>query len=389
MRITPLLNQAPLWQQATPGSHSDLVVLSDCNLGRNLVDFPFPERCTAEERSAIEARIVRVLDQLNLLASGHYFKLEELCASDIQLLAERQLISPALTTPLPGQGVYVAQDQSLSIIVNDEDHCCIRVLASGLQLQDAWARASLMDDTLGGVLDFAYSSQLGFLTQSLQHVGTALRCTVLLHLPGCAQKNELPELRKLAEQFDLTFSGVGIGPPAAPAGGKRAHSARSVGSQALYSSMDGFAPRPPHESEGDLFQLSNRATLGRTEEEFVFQLKQCANDFIRREEAIRKRMREEETEVLFDRVERARALALRARLVPFDESMALLSSLRLGVSLGLISDITLASLNSSLIQCQDAHVETNRVHGDGPAGEQDLKRFRAALLKAQFDSPDN
>lgn len=387
MKIAPLLKQSPLWQQAAPGSHSDLVILSDCNLGRNLVDFPFPAHCTAEERTTIESRILRVLDQLNLLAGGHYFKLAELNPSEIQILAERQLISPALTKPTAGQGVYVSQDQSLSIIVNDEDHCCIRVLASGLQLQDAWARASLMDDTLGGILDFAFSSELGFLTQNLMHVGTALRCTVLLHLPGCAQKNELPELRKLAEQFDLTFSGVGIGPPVVA--GSAAVPLHLPGSQALYSSMDGFAQKPPHESEGDLFQLSNRSTLGQTEEEFIFQLKQCVNEFIEREERIRKRMREEETEVLFDRIERARALALRARLVPFDESMALLSSLRLGVSLGLISDITLAALNGSLIQCQDAHVETNRTHEDGPAGEQDLKRFRAALLKAQFDSPDN
>ena len=385
MRIAPLLKQAPMWQQEAAGSHSDLVILSDCNLGRNLSDFPFPGRCTLEERTAIESRIISVLDQLNLLASGSYFRLSELSLSETHLLAERQLITPAMTTPQPGQGVYIAQDQSLSIMVNDEDHCCIRVLASGLQLHDAWARASLMDDTLGGILDFSFSDHLGFLTQNLAHLGTGLRCTVLLHLPGCVYKNLLPELRLLAEEHGLTFSGVGIGLPTT----RKAVSPLPIGGQALYSNMDGFVPRDPHEAEGDLFQLSNRATLGRTEEEFLFQLKLCANEFITQEETVRKHMREEETEVLFDRVERARALALRARLIPFDESMALLSSLRLGVSLGLLSDVSLAALNGSLIQCQDAHVETHRVHGEGPVGELDLKRFRAALLKAQFDSPDN
>ncbi len=389
MHIAPLLKQAPTWQQATVGSHSDLVILSNCNLGRNLSDFPFPKRCTEEERLAIESRIIRVLDQLNLLASGDYFKLSNLSSSETRLLAERQLIPPALMVPQPGQGVYISRDQSLSIIVNDEDHFCIRVLASGLQLHEAWARANLIDDTLGGVLDFSFSDHLGFLTQNLAHLGTALRCTVLLHLPGYAHKNLLPELRELAEHHDLTFSGVGIGPLTSSGQVGVETSSRPLYGQGLYSNMDGFAPRAPHESEGDLFQLSNRSTLGQTEEEYIFQLKLCAGEFITREEAIRKRMREEESELLFDRVERARALALRARLIPFDESMALLSSLRLGVSLGLISDVSLAALNGSLIQCQDAHVETHRLHSDEAVGELDLKRFRAAVLKAQFDSPDN
>lgn len=380
MRIAPILSQEPLWQQSASGAHSDMVILCDCNLGRNLVDFPFPSRCNREELEAVEQRIVAVLDQLNLLSGGHYFNLSELGAVERRLLAERQLISPALTQPQAGQGVYIARDQCLSIIVNDADHCCIRVLASGLELHEAWARASLMDDTLGGVLDFAFSDQYGFLTQDLAHAGTGLRCTMLLHLPGCACKNELPELRALAEEHGLWFNGVGIGDPAS-------NTAPAI--QALYSSMDGFAPRAPHESEGDLFQLSNRATLGCTEEELVFQLKQCATAMIDREEAIRERMHTEETEVLFDRVERAKALALRARLVPFDESMALLSSLRLGVSLGLVSDISLPALNGSLIRCQDAHVENHRGQDEHAIGELDLKRFRAALLKAQFDSPDN
>ena len=383
MRIASLLTQSPSWQQATAGSHGDIVIRSDCNLGRNLTDFPFPRCCSDVERCSIESRIVEVFDQLNLLSNGHYFSLSELSHSEVQLLAERQLISPALTEPLPGQGVYVAQDQSLSIIVNDEDHCCIRVLTSGLQIQDAWARANLMDDTLGGIFDFSFSSQFGYLSQNLAHLGTGLRCTVLIHLPACAQNDALLELPKIAERHDVTFSGVGIGAP------KTTKIALGAQGQALYSSMDGFTTRSPQNSEGDLFQLSNRSTLGHTEDELIFQLKQCTSELIQREEALRQCMSDDETEIISDRVERARALALRAQLVPFDESMALISSLRLGVALGLISDLSLAALNGSLIQCQDAHVGARGIPEGKAPDAQDLKRFRAALLKAQFDSPDN
>jgi protein arginine kinase len=385
MTLDTILSRDPLWQRAEDAPHADIAVLSLCNLGRNLSDVPFPALCNPDERCSVEDRLLRVLDQFNLLSSGEYFSLVDLRPSEVQLLAERQLITLNLTTPRKGQGVYIAHDQSLSILVNDEDHCCIRVISSGLNLQDAWARASRMDDLLSGVLDFAFSPTMGFLTRNLNHLGTGLKFSLLLHLPACVQEGALHEIHTLTEPQNLDFSGIGTGVPDLHPADKQELSDRwPVYSQALYNGMGGFMPRGLHETEGDLFQLRNRTTLGHTEEELIFRLKQCAAEIVKKEEGFREKLREKSLEVLQDRIERAQALAASARLIPFDESFSLLSSLRLGVALGLLSGQTVADLNGSLIHCQGAHVERQLQSGSGALDDLSLKRMRARQFKTQF-----
>lgn len=391
MSIESLIAQDPVWQASGGAPHSDTVVLGLCNIARNLRDIPFPAACGPEERDTVGERIVGVLDKLGLLASGEYFRLADLGPSELQLLAERQLITLAMTSPRKGQGVYVSHDQCLALLVNDEDHCCIRMLGAGLDVRDAWARASAMDDQLNDVLAFAYSDRYGYLTRNLNHTGTGLKYSLLLHLPACAHESllhdgtVLHEIRMGAEKRDLDFSGVGTGiPEKTPGGGRLQAERRPVCSQALYNGMGGFVARGLNETEGDLYQLRNRSTLGHSEEELVLHLKQTAAEIIRRETELRERLREQYTDVLEDRVERARALATNARLIPFDESFTLLSSLRLGVTLGLISDRTVADLNGSLIHCQGAHVERQLQPGVDTLDELSLKRLRARQFKRLF-----
>jgi protein arginine kinase len=385
MTLETILSQDPKWQRSGGAPHAEIAVLTLCNLGRNLTDMPFPALCNPDERSTVEDRLLRVFDQLNLLATGEYFSLVDLRSSDVQLLAERQLITLNLTTPRKGQGIYISHDQSLSILVNDEDHCCVRVLSSGLDLQDAWARANRMDDLLNDVVDYAFSPTLGFLTRNLNHLGTGLKFSLLLHLPACAQEGALHEIHALTEPQNLDFSGIGTGVPDLHPADKQELSDRwPVYSQALYNGMGGFMPRGLHETEGDLFQLRNRTTLGHTEDEIVFRLKQCAAEIIKKESELRERMLEKSVEVLQDRVERAQALAASARLIPFDESFSLLSSLRMGVSLGLLPGQTVADLNGSLIHCQGAHVERQLQPDSGILDDMSLKRMRARQFKTQF-----
>lgn len=385
MTLETILSRDPQWQCAEDAPNTETVVLTLCNLGRNLNDMPFPALCNPDERTSVEDRLLRVFDEFNLLATGDYFSLVDLRPSEVQILAERQLITLNLTTPRKGQGLYVAHDQSLSILVNDEDHYCIRVLSSGLSLQEAWSRASRLDDLLSSVLDVAFSPTLGFLTRNLHHLGTGLKLSLLLHLPACAQEGALHEIHALTEPQNLDFSGIGTGVPDLHPADKQELSDRwPVYSQALYNGMGGFMPRGLHETEGDLFQLRNRTTLGHTEEEIVFRLKQCATEIIRKEAELRSRLRESSVEVLQDRVERAQALAANARLIPFEESFSLLSSLRLGLALGLLPGQTVADLNGSLIHCQGAHVERQLQPESGALDDLGLKRMRAKQFKTQF-----
>ncbi len=195
----------------------------------------------------------------------------------------------------------------------------------------------------------------------------------------------LHEIHALTEPQNLDFSGIGTGVPDLHPADKQELSDRwPVYSQALYNGMGGFMPRGMHETEGDLFQLRNRTTLGHTEEEIIFRLKQCAAEIIRKESALRLRLYEKNVEVLQDRIERAQALAASARLIPFEESFSLLSSLRLGVSMGLLPGQTVADLNGSLIHCQGAHVERQLQSGTGTLDDLSLKRMRAKQFKTQF-----
>jgi protein arginine kinase len=391
MSIESLIARDPVWQEGGNASHAGTVILSQCNAGRNLRDVPFPAASGPDEREGTEERLVGVFEKLDLLSAGEYFRLSTLRPSELQLLAERQLITLAMTTPRKGQGVFISDDQCLAILVNDEDHCCIRVLAAGLGLREAWNRLNALDDQLNDILAFAYSDRFGYLTRNLCHTGTGLKLSVLLHLPACAHESlsrdgtALQEIRLAAEKQDLDFSGVGTGMPEKQPGSARQHGDRwPVSSQALYNNMGGYVTRGLHEAEGDLFQLRNRSTLGHSEEELVLRLKQAAGEIIRREAEQRQRLRDECADLLEDRVERARALATNARLIPFDESFTLLSSLRLGVTLGLISDRTVADLNGSLIHCQGAHVERQLQPGVDTVDELSLKRLRARQFKRLF-----
>src|SRR5690606_1127643 len=144
------------------GPDTDVVTSCACRLSRNLSDFHFPSRCRGDERASIEERVRTVFDSLSLLSTGTYWPLDELSTLERRLLVERQLIGQAMVNADGGHGgVFVSDDQSLSIAVNGENHLTIRGLGSGLQLQDVWSRVSMMDDTLTSSLDYAFDERLG------------------------------------------------------------------------------------------------------------------------------------------------------------------------------------------------------------------------------------
>ena len=158
--VETLLDKPAEWM-AGDGPEADIAVYCECRLVRNLTDYPYPGACTDEEKAAIEERILAELDGLNLMATGRYCSLTELDPCEARFLAERHLIDPKLIGAQGARGVYIADDQSLSITINEGDHLTLRGLASGLQLQELWARLNLLDDTLAGVLDFAFDERRG------------------------------------------------------------------------------------------------------------------------------------------------------------------------------------------------------------------------------------
>ena len=342
-----LLDKSAQWL-AGDGPEADIAVHCECHLVRNLIGYPYPGACTDEEKVAIEERILSALDGLNLLATGRYCPLTDLDRREARFLAERRLIGPELVEAQGARGVYIADDQSLSITINEDNHLTLRGLASGLQLPELWARVNLIDDTLAGVLDFAFDERRGYLTSALGDVGTGLKATATLHLPGIAMLNGIADLKALL----MT----------------KRHALQKV-----YGAEGDAA--------GDLYQIQNTSTLGRSEEETLFHIKHFASDIINQEREARKRIRTEAPFQLEDRAGRALGVARGARILAFEEGLEVLSSLRLGASIGLQSQFSLSQINEVQMAAHNAQIE---MKCGQDCDELKLSTERADLFRSRF-----
>jgi len=415
-----LADKTALWL-AGDGPEASVVVASECSLLRNLSDFPFPARFSDEERCAVERRVVNALSGGDLLPNGQYCplsmsqsRLETPAVKPLterflteQLLVERRLVAfyeilgrdarGGLRFEAP-DGAYVADDQGLSVMVNGADHVCIRALASGLQPLEVWARLNMVDDILAGSLDYAFDDRYGHLTSDLGHVGTGLRAGVILHLPALAMTGQLGELAQIVQDRQHVLRGLkptvalrilrgaNAGEKALhrKAGEKMARDdapASDVVNEALYSDWYGTLCGTIAEAEGDLYLLSNVSTLGISEEEIVYHLRHLSVDVVAKEHEARETLEREGRRRLEDRVCRALGLARNARLLGFSEGLELLSSIRLGVSTGLIADCSMRDVNELLISSQSFHVRTRTGHD---SDELAVSVKRADLFRAQF-----
>lgn len=345
--IETLLDRPVEWLSGQ-GTDADYAIGCRVRLQRNLADFPFPSRCVEGEKRSIEERVVNVLENLNLTATGVYWSLGDLDGREIRFLTECYLISPEFVEGEGPRGVYIADDLSFSIAVNDDNHLLISALGSGLELQETWARVNLIDDMLSGALDFAFSERLGYLTTSVGNLGTGLTTGVILHLPALKMiKNITPTLDLAREKRHLLLEMYG----------------------------------PRGEAHGDLYRLANLSTLGRSEEEINYHVKHVTTAIIDMEREARDRLMAEAPLQLEDRIGRALGLARGARLLAFNEALSVLSSLRLGLSLGKQDHLSLRDLNEVFVASRNAHLQMKYGHD---CDELTLSSERAELLRARF-----
>jgi len=310
------------WIAAT-GPDEDTVLDTRGTLVRNLADLPFPARCSEDEKRTVYERVTQALDTAGLLATGTFIELTELHVREVRMLVERKLISKHLIEGRGPRGVYIANDQSVSIMVNERDHVRIAVAARGLQPQHVWSTLSHIDDALHLHLDYAFHQKHGFLTSALYEAGTGLKLCALLHLPALALNGKTPEIIDTAHTDRHDFEGA-FGPVAS-------------------------AP-------GDLFTLTNRSTLGYSEGEIDFHLRTFAGTLVQQERDARAALGAG-AYVLADRVGRALGVARGARMLDWDEALGLLSRLRLGVAAGQLDSVAYAAIDELQIVAQPAHLE--------------------------------
>ncbi|MCS7167346.1 MAG: protein arginine kinase [Gemmatales bacterium] len=347
MRLDDLLHSTGEWLRGE-GPESDVVVSTRVRLARNLADFPFPNRASALQCGEIESLLRERLQQLSETWQLTYWPLHRLSDLDRQFLVERQLISREHAHANGQRGVAIREGETISVMINEEDHLRMQAIRSGLQLDEAWREINRLDDELSERVCYAFSEEYGYLTACPTNVGTGMRASVLLHLPALTLTKQMEKLLRALQKMNLAVRG-------------------------LY----GEGTR----ASGDLYQISNQVTLGRSEEEILRSIRECVSDIVAWERNVRELLLREMRSGLLDRVHRSLGTLRSARMMSADETLELLSSVRLGVILGLLDDLTVPRVNALLLQTRPAHLQ--KIHGESlDSEEQDA--VRARYLRAQL-----
>jgi protein arginine kinase len=327
------------WLRGT-GPESDIVISSRIRLARNLAQFPFLSRADDAARADIESLLRDQLDDLPVRGNLTYFDVVHLGPLDRQFLVERQLISREHAETHGARGVGVAAQENVSLMINEEDHLRMQVLRSGLALDDAWEEINAIDDALEEHVEFAFSEQLGYLTACPTNVGTGIRVSVMMHLPALVLTKEIQKVFQAMQKMRLAVRGL-----------------YGEGSQAM----------------GDFYQISNQVTLGPSEQDLIAKLKEVVTGIIAYERRVRDALINENRQRLHDQVSRAYGILSSAQTITSEETMHLLSSVRMGINLGLVDGLEIPTINELFIQTQPAHLQKLR-HETLESAERNIAR---------------
>ncbi len=307
------------------GPESDVVISSRVRLARNLKDYPFPHRMSRQQ----EAEVVGIVRDsiLNNSKSGMEFtfiNMNEISPLDRQAMVEKHLISPEMTESGSFRGLLLSSDEKVSIMINEEDHLRIQCLYPGLNLAEAWQLCNSMDDLLEQKVEYAFDERYGYLTCCPTNAGTGIRASVMLHLPALIMTGYIKNVLEVCAKIGIAVRG-------------------------LYGEHS--------EATGNMFQLSNQVTMGQSEQDIVESITGIATQVIEQERMLRKELYRQNPIKIEDTIYRSLGVFSNARIISSEESLKLLSDIRLGVEMGIIKDITIEKLNEIMLKIQPANLQ--------------------------------
>ncbi|NQT06581.1 MAG: protein arginine kinase [Candidatus Omnitrophica bacterium] len=347
MKIDNLLKNMSEWLKGS-GPHSNIVISSRIRSARNLADVPFTQWANKKQRDESRKMIKSALESSPFLKKSNYLDMDGLSDIDKQFLVERHLMSREHASTPDSKALLFDDKEIVSIMVNEEDHIRMQVMQSGFNLTEAWRIANEIDNDLSARLNFAYSEKIGYLTACPTNAGTGVRASMMLHLPALMLTNQANKLLQTISKLGLTargFYGEGT------------------------------------DVQGNFFQVSNQVTLGRTEEEIIDNIERVISQIIAREEAARKTLLMRSKEKLVDRIWRSYGTLRSAHIITSNETIELLSDIRLGIDMDIIKDITTAGINDLFVLTQPAHLQKMEKKSLS-ASERDLKR--AELIRKRL-----
>jgi protein arginine kinase len=339
MNLNDLLNHTSEWLRGT-GPHSDIVISSRIRLARNLDKASFPHWANKKQGEETLNTIEQAIGNVDYLKKTTFFKLAELDSVDKQFLVERHLMSLEHAQKTNHKAILIDDDEIVCIMINEEDHIRMQVMQSGFNLFESWNIINRIDDSLAKELPFAFSAEWGYLTACPTNTGTGMRGSVMLHLPALVMTRQID--RVLAAIAKLSFATRGL---------------FGEGTQAT----------------GNFFQISNQVALGHGEGDVIENINGIIRQIIEQENQAREAVVSKNKEVLEDRINRSLGILKSARIISSQETIELLSMVRLGVDLGTIKELDKRRVNELFIITQPAHLQ--KIEGKKlTAGERDVKR---------------
>ncbi len=344
-----LKNEAPSWMSKS-GTDADIVISTRIRLARNLDGYRFPRSFSEQEAKHVDDVVTNALLNINNGERNFsHFTIKEMPALQRQVLVEKHLISPLLAKKEKSASVVISNDESISVMVNEEDHLRIQCLAPGFQLFETYEITNKLDSYLEKHLPYAFNETFGYLTCCPTNVGTGLRASVMMHLPALTMSNQMKVITQMLTRLGMVVRGI-----------------YGEGSENL----------------GNMYQISNQVTLGKSEQEILEDLQNVVSQIIQNERNARQSLMKQAPIALEDRIQRALGTLKYARIMTSEEAATCLSNVRLGVDLGLIKGIPLSILNECMILIQQGFVQ-QYAGTTLQATERDL--FRAKLLREKLN----
>lgn len=351
MRFSTLLKHPADWMTGAAGGNG-IVLTSRVRLARNLRREPFPGWATKERRVAILNMIKPEVEALPEMKDGFSQDLDALTSLQKQVLVERHLISREQAARGEGSAAVLNRKQALSLMINEEDHLRMQGIRPGLALAESYRLVSEVDVQLEQNLEFAFDHDLGYLSACPTNLGTGMRASSMLHLPGLV----------LSDQIGQVLQAVGK----------------------LQLAVRGFFGEGT-ESLGNLFQISNQSTLGESEDTIIRRLERVIEQVASHERHARLKLLEDDPEMVFDRVGRAYGTLRHAHIIASKEALNLLSLLRLGVELKFFPEDTVGTCDTLLMEIQPAHLQ---LHAGKKLTPEQRDAIRAEIIRTRLQSLD-
>jgi protein arginine kinase len=323
MKIEALLANPGEWLSSA-GDHHPIVISSRVRLARNLAKMPFPGWAKKSERIRILEEIKPEVEVLPEMSNSFSQQLNELSATEKQVLVERHLISREHAAKGMGSAVVINSAQTLSIMVNEEDHLRMQAITGGFDLPQTFQLIDGIDTMLESQLDFAFDEELGYLTACPTNVGTGMRASAMVHLPGLVLSEQINQVVNSVNKIGLAVRGL-----------------YGEGTEAM----------------GNLFQVSNQTTLGEKEDQIIERLNKVIETLIQRENQARTNLLDTRRTMLMDQVGRAYGILNYSYSISSKEALNLLSVLRLGIDLGFFPEQGRTIINQLLLDTQPAHLQ--------------------------------